>query len=607
MVLTTSYQKIATGAAQAFGYATGYLELWAKYNSQNIVDNNTSVTWKLSLVVTGGYIGDYNAGKPVVINGTTGSQTTYIGGGSYYSQDLATYTETIPHNSDGTKDASANGSVTFTAWGQTLSVSGSATLPTIPRASGIACSSPYIGDTATITIDRKGSSFTDTITYKIGSLSGTIAEKTTNTVLSLNTSSIADKIYALIPNDREIEGTITCITYNGDTQIGTSSASFNLYTKESTCKPTVSGTIVDTNSKAIALTGSANKFIKYVSKPKVTVNATANKSATIKSYSINLNDGQIQNVKEYTFPKIGSNNITVNAVDSRGYENPSNIDLTSNMINYVELHINKISLERTEEASNEVILNLDGVWFNGKFSDTKTNTLTASFQYKTSEETTWTNGGTITPTIEGNKFYASYLSLGNIFNYQNEYQFKIILSDLVATVGNSTSDIQVVAKGQEVIAIGEDSVWVYGDLFLNDEDLLDKIPSIKGTYSESSKDGYSCDYINEISKIVYSTEEIKTNKVWIDGKPIYRKTAISTTPEPNWKNIDYGFKNIDEVVRRDIHTYNSAGTKIPMNWYFSTTEYALAGINENDIAINVTSQFANQKLVITLEYTKTTD
>ena len=603
-ILTKEYQKVATGPAQAFNVATGYLELWAKYNSQDIVNNATNYSVQLRLVVTDGYIGNYQS-TPWSIDGNI-STSGDAGSGSHISKTLGTATGTITHDEKGIKSVSMSGLFNATAWGQILTVNGSADLPTIPRTSGVACSSPYIGDTATITIDRKSTLFTDTITYKIGSLNGTIAEKTTNTVLSLDTSSIADKIYALIPNSRETEGTITCVTYNGDTQIGTSTATFSLYAKESACKPTVSGMIVDTNSKTIALTGGADKFIKYVSKPKVTVNATANKSATITGYSINLNDGQVQNVQEYTFPKISSNNVTVNAIDSRGYENPYNIDLTDRLIDYVKLHINKISLERTEEASNEVVLSLDGVWFNGKFSETTSNTLTASFKYKTSEETTWTDGGTITPTIEGNKIYAYDLSLGNIFNYQNEYQFKIIFSDLITTVGDTSGEIQVVPKGQEVVAIGEDSVWVYGNLFLNDEDLSDKIPAIKVEYSESASDSYSCDYINKDN--IYSTDETKTNDIWTDGKPIYRKVCVLPNCfETGQNSFETGITNMETLVKSELHfKYN--------NWWYD--DWGDGGLTNKifknngalyEVWSSSTSTLNVQENMVIVEYTKTTD
>ena len=288
MALTTEFQRIGTGTSKTFGYATGYLELWAKHNGQEVANNRTSVTVELRLVVSGGYIGNYQSTYWSI--GGSLSNNGDIGSGSHRSQTLGSATGYVGHNSDGTGSVSFSGGFNPTAWGITLDVSGSATLPTIPRASSVSCSSPYIGDTATITIDRKSSSFTHTVTYHIldyNSLTGTIADKTSSTVLSFNTESIKSQIYALMPNAKSISGTIRCRTYSGNTKIGdTQVANFNLYAKENECKPTVSGVVIDTNEDTIDLTGDSSILIKNASKPKVTVSATSKYSSTISSYSI---------------------------------------------------------------------------------------------------------------------------------------------------------------------------------------------------------------------------------------------------------------------------------------------------------------------------------
>ena len=129
--LTTSYQRIATGSSKTFGSATGYLELWAKYNSQSTPNNTTNYSVELRLVVTGGYIGNYQS-TPWSIGGNI-SNSGDIGSGSHRSQTLGNATGTVTHNTNGTKSVSMSGSFNATAWGISLDVSGSADLPTIPR------------------------------------------------------------------------------------------------------------------------------------------------------------------------------------------------------------------------------------------------------------------------------------------------------------------------------------------------------------------------------------------------------------------------------------------------------------------------------------------
>lgn len=465
--LTTSWQLIDQTYLGTSG-GNLYVRLYARYSEQDITNNRTYVYYQArSYYENSTYIQD-NQGT-IAVSGT---------GASYQSAGCTrpttgesvsvTTSGWVSHNSDGTGSASGSATINFPNWGWSGTASSSFTLPTIPRASEVACSSPYIGDNAIISIDKKSSAFTNTVTYKIGTLTGTVATKTSSTTLQLNTSAIADQIYALIPNDTEIQGTIYCTTYNGSTQIGnTKSTTFNLYAKESVCKPDVSATIVDINTSVTDIT---DKFIKYISKPKVTINATAKNSATITNYSINLNDGQTSNLQENTFDTIGSNKVTVSATDSRGYSNST--DVTLDMIDYIKLHINTISITRPEGTSNEAILNCDGAYYNGSFTDEVSNTLTATFKYRLSGATEWTDGGSITPTIENNTFKFFDLSLGESFGYNEEYQFKIILQDKFLTIGSSDADIITLPKGQEVVAIGEDTVWMYGDAYLNDYPIL---------------------------------------------------------------------------------------------------------------------------------------
>lgn len=51
-------------------------------------------------------------------------------------------------------------------------------------------------------------------------------------------------------------------------------------------------------------------------------------------------------------------------------------------------------------------------------------------------------------------------------------------------------------------------------------------------YSESKTGSYSCEYINKNlnNSDSYSTSETKTNQIWIDGKPLYRRTYIISNP-----------------------------------------------------------------------------
>ncbi len=62
----------------------------------------------------------------------------------------------------------------------------------------------------------------------------------------------------------------------------------------------------------------------------------------------------------------------------------------------------------------------------------------------------------------------------------------------------------------------------------------------------------------DIPKDVYSTEETLTDKVWIDGKPIYRKVIIGATlAEAAVTKYDASDSNIDTVVSLDLMLNNT--------------------------------------------------
>ena len=511
------------------------------------ITNNTSpvtVTMYLGRASSQSYVGGNWTGN-ITIDGSSYDLSgnipypTYINGGEWY--EVASYSKTVKHNNDGSKNVSVSASMSSSYFTPSYSsASGTVSLTTIPRASGVACSSPYIGDNAIISIDKKSSSFTNTLTYKIGTLTDTIATKTSNTTVQFQTSSIADSIYALIPNGTETSGTIYCTTYNESTQIGdTQSTSFNLYAKESVCKPSVTATIVDTNTDVTDITGSNTKFIKYISKPKVTINATAKKSSSIKKYYVSLNDGQTSSTKETPFSTIGSNKVNVSATDSRNYVGYN--DYTLDMIDYIKLHINTISITRPEGTSNEAILNCNGAYYNGLFSDTVTNTLSGSFKYRKSGETDWTDGGSITPTITNNTFKITNLSLGTSFDYNEEYQFKVILKDKFLTVGSSDTEIITLPKGQETIAVGDKEFWLYGTAYLNDE----TIGINKNSANSSTTNGYSCNYLNgkldEINSDIAKTKNISYCKMNTNFETKEITNAVQITGWENWQeNGDLG-------------------------------------------------------------------
>ncbi len=184
-------------------------------------------------------------------------------------------------------------------------------------ASRVACASFNLGTNTTITITRDSKNYTHTLKYSFNGATGTIVTKTTQTTYVWTPPE--STFYSKIPNSASGYGTITCETYNGNTLVGTTTAGFYAYAVKTNCVPTVTGAVVDTNASTIAVTGDSSKLVRYLSKPKATLTATAKNSATIKTRQIENPVGLVATTSPYTFDTVYSKEFRFKATDSRGY------------------------------------------------------------------------------------------------------------------------------------------------------------------------------------------------------------------------------------------------------------------------------------------------
>ncbi|MDE6952733.1 MAG: DUF859 domain-containing protein [Erysipelotrichales bacterium] len=214
--------------------------LWLTFDwsqsSQNITNNTTTISWSLKLHWDARL--NFSASKKysVTVNGTTysGSYTGGTGNTTTGTKTLCSKTTTISHNSDGSKSfsVSANFDIQITYSGSTLStmtLSGSQTLNTIPRASSISSltSSITINGTnsLTVNINRKSTAFTHTVTFKLGSYSQSFTSVATSQTYTLPITWLN-----ALTSSSSLSGTCTVTTYSGSTQIGSSvSSSFTAY------------------------------------------------------------------------------------------------------------------------------------------------------------------------------------------------------------------------------------------------------------------------------------------------------------------------------------------------------------------------------------------
>ena len=399
---------------------------WSQ-SSQNVANNTTTISWKLEEIQTSGYISS-SASKSwsVTVNGNNYSGTNTVGINSNSTRTLASGSTTIGHNADGSKSFSYSFSQQFDinydgSWVGTKSGSSTGTLNTIPRNSSVSGNNGNIGEAITININRASSSFTHTLRYSFHNLSGTIA-KGVGTSYSWT---IPTSFYAQIPNAKSSWGTIYCDTYSGSTKIGTTSCTFNAYVANS--NPTLSPTVVDSNSTTIALTGDNSKFVKYYSNASFSVNASGKNSATIKSQKVTCGGKSSTNASG-TLNSVESGKFVFTATDNRGFSTSKTVNKT--LINYVKPTCN---LSTSLTADGVLMIKVSGNYFNGSFGKAN-NSLQVAYRYGVKDGS---YGGWIylTPTFSGNTYSAS--ATASDLDYEKEYMVQAWCGDVFYTNGTN--------------------------------------------------------------------------------------------------------------------------------------------------------------------------
>lgn len=440
---------------------------WSQ-NSQNIEDNSTIINWSCGFHPGHKYYLNAIKMSSVVINGVeVYSGGTYSNITDYQDRTFASAVLKIAHTPDGSKSFTISG---FSGWiynsGTTYASSQTFTLPTIPRASSVSCSTANIGSNATITINRASTSFTHTLTYSFGSLSGTIATKTSSTNISWT---IPTTFYGQIPNAKSGTGTITCDTYSGSTLIGSKSTSFTATVSESASKPTLSPTAVDSNATTTALTGNSSKFIKYYSNASVATGAQARNSATLKSQKITCGAKSITSASG-TINAVESGSFTFSATDSRGYTTTQTLNKT--LINYIKLTCSLNAGAPT--TAGVATLKISGNYWDGTFGAVA-NTLTVQYRYKTQGGSygSWT---TVSATKSNNTYNATATISG--LNYQTTYVFQARAVDKLATINTD----EQARRTTPIFDWSKNDFNVNGTLKVNNTNIFDLIYPVGSIY-----------------------------------------------------------------------------------------------------------------------------
>lgn len=375
-----------SGSFNTGNYEGRYLQFAWEVASQSIANNTTTISWTLKGAGEANNSWYLAQNFKVTIDGNTVFTHTLDDDGqlSLYNGTLvASGTYTFTHNSEGVKSFSAYAEAGIYNWSPNCSGSGTWSLDTIPRKSTLSVSNGTLGTAQTLTVTKKSSSFTHTITYKCGGETGTVCTKSSATSISWTPpNDLANQA----PSDNSVKVEFTITTYNGNANVGSSSPD------PITCAIPYTGTFVPvlmpTTSDANGHFTTYGAFVQGQSKLKVDIQTYGAYGAWITSVQTEF-DGAIYpgtSVESNTITKSGSLPLKITVTDSRGRQSISETTIT--VLAYEMPKINSLTVARCDANGN---IDASGVYLLAKFNATisalnNKNTATYYIGYKKTSE-----------------------------------------------------------------------------------------------------------------------------------------------------------------------------------------------------------------------------
>lgn len=472
---------------------------------QSVSGNYSDITLTHKLICASGYdlyIGSRSNTATVdggVKNFTSPSIST-VGNSTH---TLGTTTHRVNHLDDGSKSCSVEGvfNIDATIAGvnkSTLTVRSTITLDTIARASQPSCVTwpehtqnvGSFGDTISIHMNRKSDSFTHTVRYAFGNLTGTIATGvTTGTTWTIPLS-----FMTLLPAALSGSGTIYVDTYNGSTLVGTKYCGFTA-TVPASVKPTCSIQVLD----ATDIKDTYGTLVKGFSKFYVKVTGTPAYSSPIASYAATANGGSY-NTAEFTtgvLSSAGTLTVSATVTDKRGRKSAA-ASASFSVADYAPPKITALTVHRCDEDGTE---NEEGEYVRVVFSATATslnskNATEYKLKYKKSTATSYT---AVTLSDLANKYSVSnrayiFAADGNS-SYDVEVEVKDSLSPAVVRATSASTAFTLMNWGADGKSIGlfkvaeKQGLDMGADIFMNFHKLRGAV-GIEDTRSENNTPGW---------------------------------------------------------------------------------------------------------------------
>nr|WP_281734311.1 DUF859 family phage minor structural protein [Streptococcus lutetiensis]DAJ20677.1 MAG TPA: protein of unknown function DUF859 [Siphoviridae sp. ctWYg3] len=428
------------------------LELQATQTGQNIAGNYSTVK-VVGRLRTNGYASMWGVTSDVTIhiNGDGAIEHPVINIGTNSTQEIFNRTYNVGHDSEGKKTVGVQLSVGLNTGGYgSAMVAFDLPLTQIKRASTGKVTATELGKVATITIDRKNSSFKHTLRYNWDGKTGTIA---TNVDTSCNWTLPLD-FANTVPNADYHWGTVYIDTYSGSTKIGTKEVTFNANIPAS-IKPTLGGiSLSDSNTTVSNLINTSNTFVQVLSNIKVAFNnASGAYSSTISNYRAEIvgknlsttSNGGSLGMMDFN----GSVTVRATVTDSRGRTSDP-VEIPVNVLPYFTPHMS-FTAQRSGSASTTLTVTRNARIAPLTVGGKQKNKMIISFKYKEHSATNYTTdtgsaGGTWT-TIDN--LTNSRANLAATFSTLNTYDIIGKIEDaftsyeFLATVGTEKFPIAI--------------------------------------------------------------------------------------------------------------------------------------------------------------------
>ena len=290
-----------------------------------------------------------------------------------------------------------------------------------------------IGQVATISTEGSETSGTGTysIEYEFGSLTGVILDNiSSQSVPTTIRWTIPTSFYDEIPDTTSKTGKLISYYHTFGNKTVNSTSTFIAKIPDGDV-PTITASVVTTDTLSSQLSGNTSTIINGVSNVKVTMSATPTQGSTIVNqyfyYQRNYYPMAIQNTKTLTGGYDGV--FDFGAIDTRSRKGTSRITLTA-----IDYRSPTISIDGIEiNTSGVATINISGTWFNGSFGATA-NTLTIQYRYKSSSSSSWGSWTTISNVTKNSDGTYSATATKSGLTYTDTYNFEARVTDKINTV-----------------------------------------------------------------------------------------------------------------------------------------------------------------------------